>query len=244
MTNTATEKSKGWPWRIDRAKTLSIVGAGIVMLTFIVKDAMRERLRDLRDAIESTRTIYILRQDSADSSERLMREQLELLIPKPAKWTLTAGPTADLELQRSWHRVENVMASARLMLPLLKAVDAPDLTSLQLEPSQILNEWSAKYGAALEGMKKVTAQRLSGVSEKLLEESPGYRAITEALTFAEARWTAAKLLEEGTLKEGDFLRERLERRYEACSMASYFLYFVGWLLSLWGSLTGVRLTVE
>jgi hypothetical protein len=45
-------------------KVLPVVGLAIVLVTFIVKDGLREHVKDLKDSIESAQTLNLLRTDS------------------------------------------------------------------------------------------------------------------------------------------------------------------------------------
>ena len=65
-------------------RSVTLIGAIIVFVTFIVKEALRDHLKDLVDSIENARSVFLIR-----DGEDALRSQLESINERFAKPTTT-----------------------------------------------------------------------------------------------------------------------------------------------------------
>jgi len=213
-------------------RLLSFVGALIVFTTFIVKDAIREHLKDLVDAVNSAEEAYRNETSIALVSKQIVDLELQL---------------DSFEKAMQFHRsavTERTMANR----------DAATTTKFMLENLETLNN-TLPTGATFRGRINDHKTILQKLEEGLLELDRRSQAtgLYEKRTTGEE--DTAKRLNNGVwaeywlfvipmgdkvLAEANEAKKRREIYYKACTAASYMLYALGWSLGLAGRLFSVE----
>lgn len=208
-------------------KLLTFVGAIIVFGTFIVKDGMRERLRDATDRLTRVQDLYTIRADIVQLAGKVdsitirrsrFLNQHEYPDPPPKK--------KDIEEAGEW--IEDEVETDRLMFDnqstLLDTLPLP-------HRSETISEMAGAQ-AKLDELMDISSKGLygPGAAKNLLNSlDVGQQFINH---FNWARWNISE--------EATEAKETAEHRYSLFTWASYFLYTLGWGLGLVGRLVGVN----
>ena len=219
-------------WIRRHQRMLTFVGALIVFGTFIVKDALRDQLRELGDAIKSAEDVYLVRSD-LNSVVRLLldlRGRIDHLrgysLQDAEEGTQDAvGQMMELDsLDAAW-----LINSEQLLhkLPMqVQEEDHAELESLKTKRKNI----EAQFGdvmSAGSGKPQKTAAELSKLANDILRDS-----------FDIGQRTS--ILSDKVLQRAREIEATTEHRYELATWASYILYAIGWGLGLAGRLVGVE----
>lgn len=214
-------------WMRRRQRLFVFLGVAVVFLTFIVKDALREQLKDQVDAIERAKTLYTVR---ADTSEILDQVGLGM-----GDMILNPQNSNDLRLRYYITHRKVVSVESKIILTLtniydlVKALDQP-IISQMLPAINDLYEESKQYHARMDKL------------------SPGGNSLSDAdLDTARSLYTELSHFDVSVFKMGlrvlDKAEEKKvadERHYRVATWASYFLYALGSGLALIGRIFGVE----
>jgi len=215
---------------------LTFVGALIVFSTFIVKDALKEQLRDFGDSIDKAESLYLVREDTMAILKELQPLQRQPYyneeIQNPPQRLKRLGDFADLVKRDHELNHMAVLKSEDLLTRLPESVrrqDESDLNSINEKYASdhaTLREWDERYfKSGLSSRRVTTAQEDLIVGLELIGgEFEGITSTFTAKVLAQARQVEASN----------------ERRYEIATWASWFLYVLGWGLGLAGRLVGVE----
>jgi hypothetical protein len=227
---------------LKRRRALTIAGALIVFLTFVVKEQIRDSLKDLKDSLAAADTLYTMEQDirtvelhtfalEEQNSAAQIRQKVAatgnpvaLQYPREIKTTIAMMKERDALLQSDFERVsklaEKAFNKAALKDPLARMGDA-----------------LSKFHEATEGkVKEIDSSPQDAATLGLAQLNLGYLLLAEVPVLD----AGGAVLE--ALKKRE---EALETIYGWCGWLALFLYVFGWSLSLYGSLSGNgTLTVE
>jgi hypothetical protein len=190
-------------------RILTLLGALIVFLTFVVKDGLREHLKDAASSISAANDVFAIREDNMGT--RLELEEL--------KKDLDGNATG-----QSWSDIRIVQAKCRRMYYALGAVaylvkaaddkeDTPTIRSLDQELTKI------RFDSLALNMSASTVGTL-GQSASALE-----------LRMAK--------FEDDVVERARLKLQQRQALYDSWTWISYVLYTIGWGLGLVGKLCGV-----
>lgn len=218
-----------------RRRGLAITGALIVFLTFVVKEQIRDYLKDLKDSLAAADGLYTIEQDirtvelhtftlEEQNTAAQIRQKVAAAgnpataqYPREIKITIAMMKERDALLQNDFKRgsrlAEKVINKAPLKDPLARMGDA----------------LSKFHEATEDKVKETESAAQDGATLGLAQLSLGYLLIADAPVLA----AGGELL--GAIKKQE---EALETIYSWCGWLAFFLYVFGWRLSLYGSLSG------
>ena len=218
-----TGRLKRFARRHDRL--ISFIGASVVLITFIVKDEIRQDLKDLVDSIDQAENVFMIRSDSRDLGEQVEHLQHDLR-DKGTKWRGLASS--------DWY-YRSVTAELDSAVHLLAKTPHGDEFD-----EEALGLWSKR--------SEYMSSSLTPIAP--LSEDPIVRdkaAEARARKLKEKLWEDVYLLDTKTRGFGarvvDMARKvevREEGRYRVVKGVSYVLYLIGWGLGLLGTMFGAE----
>lgn len=201
---------------------LVFIGASIALITFVVKDEIRQDLKDLADSIDVAESIFMVRSDSREVIVQVAYLQ-QFLKEKPS-WTGLASSDAyyrslTSQLDSSLHLLAKVPHGEELDR------EAIDLMAKRnkwindsLLPMAPLSKGPVVRDKAAEKAEKVRRQKLWGDAFLLDGQVQSFGAsVVDVARRVEAHE---------------------EHLYRISTYASYALYSLGWLVGLIGTLFG------
>jgi hypothetical protein len=205
-------------------RLLLFVGASITLVTFVVKDEIRQDLKDLADSIDSAENVFMIRSDSRDIMEQIMwvqqliKEQgprRSVLPPIAYFRSLSAGLNSSVHLLAKVPHGEELDERAAVIL--LKR-----------------NKWMDQSLPPLSPIAERPIPRDSAADAA--EESRALESWKEVFFLnGEVQQFGVEVLELAHKVEA-----QQEHRYRVSKYVSYFLYPLGWLIGLLGTLVGVE----
>lgn len=226
------------------------LGAAIVFLTFIVKEGVREHVKDTLGSFESAQAAFELREQHRSVMTTLtdLRDRVMSVDDRLSKqprvnnnipyWSATVQSTRE-ELQLTEQLLANMVA-VNAKLPRDSKRDA-----LEAESQRITAEADAHYLPALKSISDIL-DRMKLPNRKLRaeEERSIQTAVVRYLESQEAAAMKIAAFSTSVLQEVPRYREEKERSLSRWNVASYFLYVVGWGLGLLGKIYDVELDGE
>lgn len=216
-------------------RVLSAVGAGLVLSTFVVREAIREDLRDLISSIDAARTVYLLRADSVEITSRLVA--LDQRIGEGSGPRIVLGPITDLRRQQdaddwTYIRLNGTLANLADLVDRLprhyRGLYMPRLAQLNASVKRIDDDYSAFD---------------NGISPTNPTEAEKERAAARLLKIEgdlDSTYQTSFTLEQDALKAAQQVRESKETFYSWCTWVSYVTYPLGWFIGFLGALVGVK----
>lgn len=185
------------------------LGALIVLLTFVVKDGLREHLKDAAGSISAANDVFAIREDNMGT--RLELEELKRDIEKNT-------------IDHSWSDVRIIQTKCHEMYYALGAVayliettddkeDTPTIKSLDQELTRIRFDSLAL---------SISPSTVSTLSEN-----------ASALELKIAKF------EDEVVERARIKLQQNQARYDGWTWISYVLYTIGWGLGLLGKIYGV-----
>lgn len=230
------------------AKIMTLIGAGIVLATFVMKDIMNEKLKDINDSLGSAEAFYLTQTYSIFIQDDLVyiKQEVDLAlaalqsngnnqIEGPEQSLLTKDQAGNDHLNVVIEYVRNLASLiGKLPQEADKAEQASLLlvrcTQLSIERESMHNRLPELLSAFNKNPKDPQAFAKLAEFAKEAEPIPGkIQSIMDdatKLTKSVVSDLAAKK------KEG-------ERNYERTSILSYVLFALGWIIGLVGQLLGV-----
>lgn len=216
-------------------RALMLCGAVVIFATFMVKEALREQLKDLVDSLELARSVYLIRSDSALVSNQLMSVLNEV---------------DDLKLAVKSQNTENddysdeIAGDLEFVREQIIQVDAAFENTLQLL------ERLPDQKTRIERVKKVQVDLYTLAKERtsLDSEIEAERTTNSYATYVMARNLRTKSYDfcvrgytfgEDAITEAEAFKARKQERYHFYTLASYGLYALGWGLGLLTTLCSV-----
>jgi len=211
-------------------KQLSAAGAGLVLLTFVVREAVREDLKDLIAAIDQGVSVQAAPRDNL---------QLELQI-EDIRQTLNRlssnGGTektrrADLD-DKNYMRLAGITANLRDLVERLPKSDQPPfelrLQTIEKTRNALVEEYPTidDEGSPADS-PAIRAQKQAALQNKLGE------TLDEALNDAYP-------LQREVLERALDVKKSETTYYTWCTRISYVTYSLGWLIGFLGTIFGVK----
>jgi hypothetical protein len=195
---------------------LGIVGAGLVLLTFVVKEGLRENLKDFIDTLDSAENVHLIRGDVTDVMAQL--------------WAIRMQTARDI---KSHDRAMNNLIASSAVSSLEKLDGLIDLFSTKEREQYKLRTKNLieKINAANEEVTAATDNNADGVLDNRLV--PAAQALASAADEADA-------VETEILQRARNMKEHKRMYYITCTYASYGTYFLGWFLGFCATLAGMN----
>ena len=227
-------------------RLLPIIGAGIVLATFVIKEALREDLKDFVDAIDNAAGVFVIRGDFNSTAFQL--RVIEQKIDRVEQ--VTTSPTKDpftllvvnqqMMIFRELH--DGAQNSLDNITRLSQRFPADRKKSYQAETSKLSTDLAnARRAFREEGV--IIAGSSSRVGPDLVPTGEDRVSIANAgtalLNQTNAVLAAIQTLSTKILKEADDVEDSKQHRYDFLTKWSYVLFGLGWLLGLVGKLFGV-----
>jgi hypothetical protein len=212
-----------------------MLGAFIVFATFILKDGVKDNLRDTVDAFESAESVFLMR-DSIGEGEVRLREMTNILRGIQEKTnSKDVGGTEEFRASQDFQRVRSLM-------------QAQDDFSLRMDALDQLAE-KLPSNKNRDGQIRQFHEFFNTLSESILNNGNGLeyeKRPNETVEQQDFRMIRALEFETGhleevahsTLDEARKKRRLLERRLRIVTYTSYALYGIGWGLAFIGRLWG------
>lgn len=206
---------------------LTFAGVAIAFGTFLVKDAMREHLKDLSDSINTAEGFYSLKGSGEILSLQLVELETEM-IPLSQQLSKTTADSSTLALTRA------IVTQADSNVP-VALQNVEDL----LEKLPERND----FEAAIKTVKKQVDEAHEEVQKSLKDMADKKEALASVLPLLHMIRSLLvgveiTVLGDAVLTKAKEVRANAERRYVVCTWISYFLYPFGLLLGLIGKLSG------
>jgi hypothetical protein len=197
-----------------------IVGAILAASSLLLREVVREDLRDLRDSLSGAKTIYIINTGFVSLYRQIAEPGGRLY-----QAINPAGETAEREEYRIVSSVEAFEAEIDNMEHLIKAIDpSPEdkatMARMEQESDAIESEFE-KAARIEDNQKKVAALRQ--IEEKVQSEEQG--------SFT---W------EGSILNEAEVQEDSRTKTYDSVTHVTYGLLIVGTILSLLGQIMNVK----
>jgi hypothetical protein len=216
----------------EHRRMLGFVGALIVFVTFMVKDGLREELKDLVSSIDSAEDVFAIRNDSSTTAMWLQRlqEQVDWVAEKTKlKGTSYSGDMVErthssLEITREQH--ESIAMAFENIRRLIEKLHGRKKEEEQL--------------AALEKRLEAAREEHDVLALKFGREPMSVLwAIAPLLNETEAISEDTRQLAKDLLGAAATERKHRETVYGVSTWASYLLYTLGWSLGLAGRIFGI-----
>ena len=213
-------------------RLVTFIGALIVFVTFIVKDGLREQLKDLVSSIDSAESVFAIRNDATTTAMWLQRlqEQVDWIAEKiKLKATSYSGDMVErthssLEIINEVH--ESLGVSLDNISKLVEKVPGQKQSIQKVEEiKKRLQELRDQHDVLVQ----IFTREPMGVIWKL------------APLLSETQKTSddTRLLARQVLATAVTARKQREEVVGVATWASYVLYTLGWSLGLAGRLYGV-----
>ena len=203
-------------------RLLLFIGASIALSIFVVKDEIRQDLKDLTDSINTAENVFMVRSDSREVIIQVARIQ-QLLEGKPS-WTGLASSEA-------YYRSLTAQLDSTLHL-LAKVPHGGEFDREAIDLMAKRNQWMAD-----------SLRPMAPISEGPVVRDEAEEKAEKAL--GQKLWNDAFLLDGQVQSFGssvvDMARKveaHEEHLYRISKYASYTLYSLGWLVGLIGTLFG------
>jgi predicted component of viral defense system (DUF524 family) len=210
------------------SREIFIIGALVVFITFVVKDAVRENLKDLVDSINSAEDAYRNSTESARISKEVVDVELQV-----EEFKRASDPTGPVTLT-AVVAGKDVAATTESLLRNLENLNEHLPTRKDLQPS--LSEHKKNLASLVEQLQSIDSS-LHGTGEApttLIQ----LRSIESAIW--REYWLYILPTGEKLLAQAESIKERRERNYKICTIVSYVLYVLGWTLAFVGHLAGLE----
>jgi len=201
----------------------------IVFTTFVVKEGLRERLKDFVDSIQGAESIFLVRSDMVAMSFRLQD------IEKQINDMAMTSPSGDPEnpVTYAFHSVEQTVQIQQNIQALIEAIAAL--------ADKIPEE---HYESRIENLRKQMEVVAAAASDEndMIDEAA--RGIDDPKNFRQRSHSVSRLrrkteelsmsthtLAAEILKGADAHRVFDERRYKRYTWIGYMLYVIGWTVS-------------
>jgi hypothetical protein len=221
-------------------RLFSLLGAVIVFSTFIVKDAIREQLRDFVTSLNSAQDAYIAQENSAREQEAIQKVPLKITEVSSEKEIKAASEKEEFnaaeqkEIKAKYNRYfDNANDAADSQLDrigrLVKKMSERDQYAAQI--NALRDEFhKLKVNGGIY-YNPTSADLVPNESESRLSQSEWWK-------MSEAVCSKSNHLVEEIVKRAEAELEVSERRYARLTWITYALYALGWGLALVGRLYG------
>jgi hypothetical protein len=209
-------------------QVLSFIGAGIVLLTFLIKDTWSDHLRDVSEAIENAQQLYSIRKDNEGVLRVLGNVYQRVRYPSNQEHDIDIGGSSDH--YQNYLGVFRVQQEYDKELNLLS--DLSDHLPDQENNTKRLAGLRTRLDSASDRLEKITAsaapdpQDVAATIEKNLQEFRRISRETSGIMHSTGDLSSSMLLEaKGELASISFRRRIM-------SAISFVLFTLGWGLSV------------
>jgi hypothetical protein len=242
---------------------LTIIGALIVFLTFVVNDILRERLKDMASSIANAQDVLSIRTDiqrfATQNQRNQMRLKNEILSEVAELHPLPIGPIPQLadmpedyisevnqSLQDDFYPSAAINAFDRVSR-LMRGMHEEQATNRELESLRMEEK---NLGRALQDLIGAEIHLQAAIKADNEKPTPDLKVSLDAFGHQFIHYQKREMSWYGSV--GKLERDSTEgfRSEGRCrtpvqdvhvfSYFSYFLYFIGWSLPLLGRLYGVQ----
>jgi hypothetical protein len=207
---------------------LTLAGALIVFVTFLVKEGKRESLKDLGDSVDASQSAFMIRNDSISTPLQLatIEEEINYILLASPRGSMTEGSRFFM-LRRPWALGEGEAVLSRISRSLDNA----------RRLSEKLPQRSELIEKRIHSLNNVIAEYQPDPSPKKI----GVRLYSRQANF-DPLWGLAEQVDalgNEILDDAEEVRVSTERSYAIYTWVSYGLYVLGWGLGLIGRLYGL-----
>jgi hypothetical protein len=223
------------------------IGAVVVFATFIVKEGVRDNLKDVVSSFENAQTTFTLRDQNVRMTTMMTEIRTHVValndksLPKMPVGVWRASQ-AYAGVEQTRETVELLGQSLETITPLAQKLPKDEERDTELvECMKLLAQTRDDYLKTETVLKDILTRAQS--SKRDLTKEDEQRASSAAGAYIAVEQQAAvriAALESGVLSEAPKYREEQEHRYAWWNKASYYLYSLGWGLGLVGKVYGVE----
>lgn len=227
------------PEKLDRrGRLLTLLGALIVFLTFVVKDAIREQVKDTVDALQAADYQFV------STSENALNLSFATEILRTANaifHRLTAAPSDSLE--DSLEDIQpNILQDIATLENLKRLIEKLPGEESSLRNS--LQELEGRRRALVAGSDNLEKQAKSNKHPTEDEDDSMHDQLDSIGTESEDLLSDIGKLNGQALDRLTEIRRSEEQKYHRYTLMSYLLYAIGWSLALFGRLYRVDSITE
>ena len=244
---------------------LTFLGAAIVLATFVVKDAIRENVKDLLQSIDAAQSIFVLRNDTATVIDLLRAVEKNMALRQE---TTVAGKGQLTTERLSYDLLDNVVVLNGRLESTIEASLGNISELIAKLPEDRLQTRHEKNGEVFwtddrDKLSELNKELLSIVqssidiaaewNEKLplqgnqKEWTTRLVQLSEKVSELERRagnlMTDTNQFQVEIVRKAQNVAREKERDYGRYTLWSYALFVIGWLLGLVGKLKGVEVQV-
>lgn len=227
-------------------KLLPIIGAGIVLATFVVKEALREDLKDFVDAIDSAAGVFVIRGDFNSTAFQLRVIEQKIDRVEQVTTSTTKDPFTLLVVNQQMMIFRELHEGAESSLDNAFRLSQKFPNGRKITYQSEISKLRADLEEARKAFREegvVVARASSRIGPDLVPIGEDRISIANATTGlfnqTNSLLTSVQALSTKILREADEIEERKQKRYDFLTKGSYLLFGIGWLLGLIGKLLGV-----
>jgi len=221
------------------SRLLIFVGALIVFVTFLVKEGLRERLKDLVDSIDTAQSVFVAERENQQMSQRLAEiyrisvvsyDNMHNPAPQPGEAYPITIATIMSHYQGAYDAEQRLESELNAVDRLLEKLPTDQ------NRDKKLNDLQTQFKAVQktdEDFRNTPSPR----STSELKEN-----LNSAVSLEHQAWdteTAIQNLSLSILKDSAEVKKRDETYFKIATWGSYLLYCLGWGLGLIGKLFGL-----
>jgi hypothetical protein len=226
-------------------RVLPVIGATIVLATFIVKDAWRENLKDLVDSIENAQNVFLIRDDSKAVTFQLRVieqkidhiEQVSTLTTKDP-FTAIAVNSQMMIFRELQDNIETDLDNTTRLMEKVPGQEANRKTVEELKKRLVIARDSFRQSGV------TIARLIPTVTPDGVFPGQARQAIFDTSVDLSNKtndlWTRTHNLSATVLNEAASELQVEEKHFRWVKIASYILYVLGWTLTLFGKVFGIE----
>jgi hypothetical protein len=216
----------------------ALVGAFVVFVTFVVKDLLRDNLKDLASALAETQLGFILRQDNLMLSDKLdlLDTRVDDLQQRSTQGKLALSKK-EIQTLHMIYVGQGINRMSRLELdhiqPLVQKVSNPEQLAQRIKTlNQELDALDSTASTLVRSFRESHGQQK--------DWQKNYDATSEWITCGQQAESKATKVVSDTLNAAEIDLGRDEHRLKRYTSFSYALYTLGWAVALLGKLYGAE----
>jgi len=231
---------------------VALTGAAVIFVTFLVKDARRDKLKELVDSVDAAENAFIIRMGNRQTLAEIKRferqfQEFREHPTRPLRHNSSGGGGSSYDFgddtQVNFNGLYTVRAEelsnedlldniVRLANKLPKGEgERKRLQSIQDDTKEFWTKWYAAFDESFK-VNSLPREQRSDAPKQANEH------IYSAVTIEE---TVARMLEsitDNVFQEAERERERAEADYAVWNVITYFFYGVGFIIGVIGILMG------
>jgi hypothetical protein len=230
------------------SKIVSFIGAGVVLATFVVKDVMKENLKDVNDSLGSAQNFYLSQTYNIFIQDDLsyIKQEVDLALS-----ALQSSEKNQFERRESVLRASAQAGNDHLNVVieyvrnLASLIDKLQNETDKRDQVRILLVRCAQLSIEIKSLQNRIPQIFSLINHNS-EDPQALARLTEFTKDTEPiPGKTQSIMEEATKLTQSVVsdlaarKEETERNYERTTNLSYVLFALGWIIGLAGQLLGV-----